>query len=867
MPTTVPPAPPAPPRGRGRADVWRTTWRNLLAHKVRLAMSGLAIVLGVAFVVGTLIFTDTLSKTFDDLFRSTSADVNVTRAAAFDQGLAGTGAGGTATFVPAELVDEITAVDGVAAAEGNVQAEGVYILDADGEVLDTGGAPGLGINWGTEESLSPTTLVDGRAPDGPGEVMIDTGAAEETGFRVGDTLTLLTPGPRIEAELVGTFRFGEEGGLAGATLTAFDTTTAQELLTAPGQFTGIAVGAEDGVDPGALADRVAAAVGDDYDVRTAAEQAESLASDFSEALQFFNIFLLVFAGIALFVGTFIILNTFSMLVAQRTRELALLRALGASTGQVTRSVLGEALVVGVVGSTVGLAAGYGIAAGLRALFGSFGLTLDGELVFAADTVLWAYAVGVLVTLVAAYLPARRAAAMPPVAAMRDDVVTAQRGLRRRTVAGVVLAVLGIGGLVAGSLAEDGGTAASSVGVGALALILGATALSPVLARPFLRGIGALLPRLWGTTGRLAQENAARNPRRTAATASALMIGLALVSAFSVIGASTNASIEKLIAGSVRAEFVVSSAVQVPFSGDVAAQLAEVEGVDAVMPLRWGQAQLDGSTALLTAVDPGSLDRSIELSWVDGSADGLADGGLLVDESTAESRGWAVGDTVEVLTLDGREQELVVSGVFESNQVVGSTVVSLDSLAAAGGVSLDRFLFVDLADGVAPGEVRPQREQVTDAYPVVDLKDRGEFSDEQEASVDQLLLLINAMLVLSVVIAALGIVNTLAMSVIERTREIGLLRAVGLGRAQLRRMVRLEAVVISVYGAVLGLVLGTLFGVALSRALADQGITEVVVPYLRMAVFLLVAALIGVLAAVGPARRAAKLQVLDAIARA
>ena len=847
--------------------MWRTTWRNLLAHKLRLAMSGLAIVLGVAFVVGTLIFTDTLSKTFDDLFRSTVADVTVTRAAAFDQGLAGTGAGGTATLVPDDLVDEIAGVDGVAAVAGDITAEGVYILDPDGEVLDTGGAPGIGINWITEEAVSVTTLVEGRAAAGPGEVMIDTGAAEETGYDIGDTVPLLTPGPRVEAELVGTFRFGEEGGLAGASLTAFDTATAQELLTAPGQFTGIGVAADEGVDPGELADRVAAAVGPDYDVRTAAEEADSLASDFSEALQFFNIFLLVFAGIALFVGTFIILNTFSMLVAQRTRELALLRALGASRAQITRSVLGEALAVGVVGSTIGLAAGYGIATGLRALFGSFGLTLDGSLVFAVDTVLWAYAVGVLVTLVAAYLPARRAAGMPPVAAMRDDVVTAQRGLGRRTAVGILLAAAGAAALVAGTLTGDGGTAASLVGLGALGLILGATALSPVLARPFLRGVGAVLPAVWGTTGRLAQENAVRNPRRTAATASALMIGLALVSAFSVIGASTNASIDRLIAGSVRAEFVVSSAVGQPFSTDVATRISEVDDVETVMPLRWGQAQLDDEVTFLTAVDPSGLDRSVELTWVSGSADGLGDDGLIVDEATADARGWSVGDPVDMRSVDGRQQELVVSGIFESNQVVGSSIVSLDTLGGAGGVAQDRFLFVDLADGAATADVRPQLEEVLGAFPIVDLKDQGEFSDEQKGQVDQLLLLINAMLVLSVLIAALGIVNTLAMSVIERTREIGLLRAVGLGRTQLRRMVRLEAVLISVYGAVLGLVLGTVFGVALSRALADQGITEVVVPWPRMAVFLLVAAVIGVLAAVGPARRAARLRILDAIARA
>ena len=847
--------------------MWRTTVKNLLAHKVRLLMSGLAIVLGVAFVSGTLIFTDTLSRTFNDLFTSTSADVNVERAAAFDQGLAGPGAGSTAAHVPGDLVNEIAELDGVAAVEGYVQADGVYVLGTDGEVLDTGGAPGLGVSWNTEPAVSPNTLADGRTPRGPAEVMLDTAAAEEAGYAVGDTVSLLTPGPRIEAELVGTFTVGDDGGLAGASLTAFDTATAQQLLTSPGQFTGISIAAEDGVSHAELRDRVAAAIGADYEVQTGAERADSQAADFADGLQFFNVFLLVFAGVALFVGTFIILNTFSMLVAQRTRELALLRALGANRAQVTRSVLGEALALGVVGSTVGLAGGYGIAAGLRALFGQFGLTLDGNLVFAADTVVWSYAIGVLVTLFAAYLPARRAAGTPPVAAMRDDVVAVERSLRRRTVIGAVLSGIGVLALVGGVLNDDGSSAASLVGAGALLLVVGATALSPVLARPFLRIVGAVLPRFWGTTGHLARENAVRNPRRTAATASALMIGLALVSAFSVIGASTNKSIDALVEGSVRSEFVVSTAVAQPFTPDVAQTIAAVDGVEGVMPLRWGQAQLDGETTLFTALDPARLDESVELTWVDGSTDGLARNGLVADEATAEARGWAVGDTVEALTADGRRQELVLGGVYESNQVVGSTVVSLETHAAAGGVALDRYVYVDLADGVTPADVRPAMETALAAYPLVELKDQTEFKDEQKGQVEQMLLLINSMLVLSVIIAALGIVNTLAMSVVERTREIGLLRAVGLSRVQLRRMVRLEAVVISLYGAVLGLVLGTLFGVALSRALSDEGVSELAVPVGRMAIFLLIAALIGVLAAVGPARRAAKLRVLDAIARA
>jgi len=846
--------------------MWRTTYKNLLAHKLRLAMSGLAIVLGVAFVSGTLIFTDTLSKTFTNLFAATSADVNVQRAAAFEQGLAGAGSG-TATYVPGDLVERIETLDGVAAVEGYVQSEGVYLLDKDGKVLDTGGAPGLGVSWHEQDAVSPTTLVDGRAPGGPSEIAIDVDAAAEAGYGVGDTVTVLTPGPRLDAEVVGTFRFGDEGGLAGASLTAFDTATAQQLLTAPGQFHGISIAAEDGVADAELSDRVAAVLGAEYDVKTAAEQADSLAADLSDSLQFINVFLLVFAGVALFVGTFIILNTFSMLVAQRTKELALLRALGAKRAQVTRSVLGEALALGVVGSTVGLGVGYAVAAGLRALFGSFGVTLDGELVLAADTVAWAYVIGVVVTLLAAYLPARRAAKTPPIAAMREDAVSTERSLRRRTAAGSVLAAVGALALIAGSVNDDGSSAASMVGLGALLLILGATALSPVLARPFLRVVGAALPRLWGTTGHLARENAIRNPRRTAATASALMVGLALVSAFTVIGASTNKSVDKLIAGSVQAELVVSSAVQQPFTPEIAEKVAGIDGVSSVMPLRWGQGQLDGQTSFITGVDASSLDSAITLDWVEGSSADLADGGMLVDENTATERGWAVGDTVELLGANADRQQVVIAGVFEPNQVVGSAVVSLDTHDRSGGVALDRYVYVDLADGASLSDVRPDVEAALAGYPVVDVKDQAEFRTEQKGQVEQLLMLINAMLLLSVIIAALGIVNTLAMSVIERTREIGLLRAVGLGRQQLRRMVRLEAVVISVYGAVLGVVLGTTFGIALSRALAGQGITELAVPTPRLVVFVAVAAVIGVIAALGPARRAARMQVLDAIATA
>ncbi|MGY1700193.1 ABC transporter permease [Geodermatophilus sp. SYSU D00766] len=841
----------------------RATLRSLLAHKLRLALSAVAIVLGVAFVAGTMIFTDTLDRTFTDLFESTASDVAVTPEGGTDgvDGPAGT------LSVPGALVGQVRAVDGVAAAEGYVQAQGVYLLTPAGEVLDTGGAPGIGISWTSAPGLDTGELTAGRAPERAGEVALDSGSAAEAGYAVGDRVTLLTPGPRVEATVVGVFTFGEDGGLAGASLTAFDVATAQQLTGVGDGFSGIQVAAAEDVSHDELADRVAAAVGDGYTVQTAQQQADEQSAALEEGLSFITVLLTAFAVIALFVGSFIILNTFSMLVAQRTRELALLRALGAGRGQVTRSVLLEAVVLGVVGATAGLAGGFGIATGLRALFGTFGLTLDGDLVLSAGTVVWSYAVGVVVTVLAAWVPARRAARTPPVAAMRDDHVAVERSLRRRTGVGVALVAVAAGALAGSVATGDSGDAPAFVGVGGLALVLGAVALSPVLARPVVRVLGAPLPRLAGTAGRLARDNARRNPRRTAATASALMVGLTLVTGFGILGASANASVEALVDDTVLADYVVSTAVGQPFTPEVADRLRRLPEVDAVLQQRFTQVRLDGEETFAAAVDAATLDRGLTLEYLTGGSDGLAGRGLLVDEATAAEHGWEVGDTVAAESAGGQRTELTVGGVYAANQAVGSMVLSLDTDAALGGPALDRYVYVVLADGTDVAAARAALETVVEAYPVVGLKDRDEFAGEQKAQVDQVLMLINALLVLSVLIAVLGIVNTLALSVLERTREIGLLRAVGMDRRQLRRTVRLEAVLISVYGAVLGLGLGLVLGVGLTRALADQGITELVVPGAQLAGSLVLGALIGVVAAVWPARRAARLQVLDAIATA
>ncbi|MCY7372406.1 MAG: FtsX-like permease family protein [Spirochaetaceae bacterium] len=838
----------------------RATVRNLLAHKLRLLLSAVAVVLGVSFVSGSLVFTDTISKTFNDLFSEVTADVTVSPETAFDAGFTGTV---TTKSLPASLVDVVSGVDGVEAAVGDVFVEGVQILGEDGEVVGTGGAPGLGVNWTDEEALTALTLVDGDAPRSSDQVAIDSATAEKAGLSLGDQVRLLTPEEPRTAQLVGIFRFGSSGGLAGATLTAFDTETAQSLLAEPDTFSSISIAAADGVSDAVLRDRVREALPAEVVVRTQKQQTEQDAGEIEDGLQFFNIILLVFAGVSLFVGSFMILNTFSMLVAQRTRELALLRALGASRRQVTRSVLGEALVVGLVGGLIGMGAGVLIALGLKAAFAAVGLEIEtGALVFRPRTALWSMVIGVGVTLVAAYLPARRASRVAPVAAMRDDTAMPQRSLKWRTVVGIVLAVVGVLTLV-GSLSAGGQEAASLVGLGVFVSILSAIVLSPVLSRPVIGALGAVYPRMFGTIGRLARDNAQRNPRRTAATSSALMVGLALVAAFGVLAASINSSIGGLIDRALGSDYVVTAAQQLPFGASVARDIEALPDVESVTRQRFGAAQVDGSTVFIGAADPASLATSIQVDYSAGDAAGLVDG-LLVDEPTATSKGVTIGDTVDMVFLGGSTATLPIAGIYQPNGALGQYVVSLDTWEANGGDTRDSFLYVNLKDDVDAADAAPVIERTLKAYPNVDLLDQAGFKDQQRGQVNQLLFLIYALLALAILIAVLGIVNTLALAVIERTREIGLLRAVGMSRRQLRLMVRLESVVISVFGAVLGLGLGVLFGVLLQRSLAGQGISDLAIPWGSLVLFLVVAAVIGVLAAIWPARRAARLDVLRAI---
>jgi len=838
----------------------KVTLKGLLAHKLRLGMSAFAIVLGVAFVAGTFVFTDTLNRSFTDLFRQTAPDVTARPAGAQDNGGF---TGSDARSAPADLLATVAALPGVARADGNILNQSTYIIGPDGKIVGSGGgAPGIATNYNDGPAADGSrivTLTSGDPPTGPNQFVIDDKSFASAGFTIGDEITLVTTGPEptVHGTLVGTVRFGETGNTIGATLVLMDAPTAQRLyLSGADAYTDIAVTGDGSVSNAQLATEVGAALPAGYEALDDAQIAAESQSDLAEGLSFITTFLLVFAAVALVVGTFLILNTFSIIVAQRTRELALLRALGASRRQVTRSVLTEALVVGLVGSTVGLALGFALAIGLKALFGAFGLDLStAGLVFQWRTVAVAYAVGVLITLIAAYLPARRAAQVPPVAALRDDVAMPESSLRRRLVAGSAMAVVGAA-LMVWSLAFDGGL--SALGGGVLGVFIGVALVSPVIGRPIVSLIAWPFPRLFGTVGRLARENARRNPRRTSATASALMIGLALVSAMAVIGQSTKASIDELVGSDLRADYVVSNAIGAPFSAAIGQQIAQVPGVAQVVPVRYGMAQIGGDDAFLVAADPAAFGRMTSLVVRDGSLDS---GGLVVAQDRADAGGWHVGDTVAI-TLPSGPADLTVGAIVEPSELAGSLIVPLDVLGELTPV--DSTVYVAADPGADPASVKAGIDAVVADLPTITAKNQAEFAAEQRAPVDQMLTVIYALLGLAVVIAVLGIVNTLALSVIERTREVGLLRAVGLSRRQLRTMVRLESVAIAVLGAVLGIGLGLVFGVSIQRAVADDGISVLAVPAGQLIVFVLLSALIGVLAAVWPARRAARMDVLRAI---
>ncbi|MEU0676178.1 FtsX-like permease family protein [Streptomyces sp. NPDC006172] len=839
--------------------MFRTALRNVSAHKARLLMTVLAVMLGVAFVSGTLVFTNTISqalqkssaKGFDHV------DVAVTPRVPEDEG-------NRISKLPDltdALLDRSAHTPGAASAVGVVRGF-TAIAGKDGKLAGGGFQSEGGNYWGAKDPRYP--LADGRAPKGDGEVLIDSATAKRTGYAVGDTVRLSVNGPVLTPKITGVFTTDDGNVAAGGSLALFDTATAQKLFGKPGTYHEIDVTAKPGVSQAALRAELDKALPKGVTEtatgeQLAADQAEMITRQMSGLKQT----LLVFASIALFVGTFIIANTFTMLVAQRTKELALMRAVGASRRQITRSVLIEAFVVGTAAAVTGLVAGIGIGAGLRSLISSLGAVVPaGPLVVSPSTVGTAFAVGVLITMLAAWLPGRRAAKIPPVAAMSSVHTPATaRSLVLRNTLGALFSAAGAAGVLAATTMK-GTDGQAPMSIGAMLLVIGVFILTPLLSRPLVAAAAPAL-RVFGVSGKLARQNAVRNPRRTAATASALMIGLTLITGMTVMAGSLQKSIDKMASASIRADYVVSMSNRYELSPDVEKKLKGVDGVTATSPMRNGYARIDEGTEYLTGVDGRTFGELTDLKIENGSFE-IGGARVVVDTVTAKAHGWKAGSGFTVHYEDGKQQRLTVAGLYEGNEMIQGIILDNSALSPHQSDPADMQVFVKTSGG-ATDATKDRLEKALGSNPAVRVQDKQDLSDEIAKMFTLMLNMVYGLLAMAVIVAIIGVVNTLAMSVFERSQEIGMLRAIGLDRTGIKRMVRLESLVISLFGAVLGIGLGVFFGWAAGELLGTSMATyELVLPWGRIALFLVLAAAVGVLAALWPARRAARLNVLAAI---
>jgi putative ABC transport system permease protein len=845
--------------------MFRTTFKSLVARRFRLFASSLAVMLGVAFMAGTLVLTDTIQKTFDELFSDVYAgtDAVVRADGAFDSsGIEQRGR------VDASLVDTVSGVDGVADAQPDIRGY-AQLIDRAGEAVGdpTTGPPTLGGNWIDSEELNGFRLVDGNAPRRDDEVVIDKKSADDTGYRVGDTAQVLVKGGPEDVTISGIATFGDADSPGGASFVLFTQDAAQRLIAEPDEIDSVLVVAESGISQTEIVERISAELPAGTQAVTSDEVTKESQDEIKQGLSFFNTFMLVFAVVALLVGGFIIFNTFFITVAQRTRENALLRALGARKRQVLVSVLLEALAVGLIASVVGIGVGILVAAGLKTLLAAFGFELPaGGIVLGVNTVIVSLVAGVGVTLVAAISPARKAGKVPPVAAMRDVAVgSTGYGSKQRIVVGGTLLVLG-GGLLGYGLFGSPGNPLPIVGSAVLLVFFAVAALGRTVALPLSRFIGFPLPRLLGIRGQLARENAMRNPRRTAATASALMIGVGLVAFISIFAASAKASFGTVIDRAFTGDFVITSPAGLGSGGldpGLADSLNDLPEVDAAGGIRAGIAEIDGSATQFVAASDEAFDI-VDVDPVAGSPAELGTDTIAVFEDVAEEKGLSIGDRVPVVFKDTGRQELTVAMIYGEPQPAGNWLLGTEAYEANVDDQYDFQVFVKKADGVDTATAKAAVDEVAAAYPGAKVLDQSGYKADQTKFIDQLLGLIYAMLALAILIALLGIANTLALSIIERTRELGMMRAVGMKRNQLRSMIRWESVIIAIQGTLLGLVVGVLFGWALVTALADEGFETFRLPVTALVAIVVLAALAGVLAAVWPARRAAKLDVLRAV---
>jgi putative ABC transport system permease protein len=850
--------------------MWKVTRKGLAAHKLRFLLTALAVVLGVSFISGTLVLTATIQKTFDDLF----ADINRGTDAAVRSAnvIKGDFGNDQRANVPASVVDEVLKTPSVEAAVGNIQPY-AQAIDTKGKAIGGNGPPTFGLGWDPNPKLNQFHLIAGHAPAADDQIVVDKGTADKGDFKVGDRVTILTTKAPQKYQLVGIAKFGTVDSLAGASIILFTPRQVQLVANVKNEFSQISVVAKAGVSQTQVASDIDQTLRADghtqYQVITGKALTKENQDAVHKALGFISTALLVFAFVALIVGMFIIYNTFSIVVAQRMREMALLRAIGASKRQVLASVIGESVVVGILASAVGVLAGIGLSIGLKAVMNAVGFQIPGSGVeLRPIAIIVGLLVGTIVTIVSAVVPARQAARVPPIAAMR--AVALERPINRVRRLGIGGAILAIG-LLSLFLGLFGSSGISFVGLGALLMLVGVFVVSPLFARQLARVIGRPLTKLRGIVGSLSRENAARNPRRTATTGAAVMIAVSLVGFITIFAASANASIGSAIDSQLKTDYIVTlKGGGGPGGGGLspvlAKKIAALPEVQASTPIRLGSAEIAGSNTFLAAADPQTITQLYDFNGVSGSISNLAPNEIAISTRKASSKHLKLGDLVRMRFIQTGVQSLKVGFIYRNNTLAGDYIISLAAFEKnfPPQNQLDVQIFAKLKPGVTVDQGRAAIEPLVAPYPNADLKDNAQYKADQKKQVNQVLLLVYVLLFLAVIIAFIGIVNTMTLSIYERTQEIGLLRAVGSSRRQVRSMVRWEAAIIALFGTLLGIAMALFFGWAVVRALHDQGFTKFSAAPVSLVVIVVITGLATLVWASLPARRAAKLDVLRAI---
>jgi len=820
-----------------------------------------AITASVSFVVGSFVLADSLRATFDNLFQELNeeVDLEVRAAQAFESDDA-------RDPIDVSLAESIRAVEGVAIVEPVLQRY-AQLLDSDGEAISPPGGPTIGVSWEGADGLQGVTIKEGRAPQGPEELAIDKATADAEDFAVGDTVSYLTDVGTFQGTITGTVGLGSADSFGGAQLVALDLDTALVYFGADGRVDAIDISVADGADVAAVQRAIEDILPPQTEVVTGEEVAQETADDVNQFVNVFGTGLLIFAFITAFVSAFIINNVFQITIGQRLRELALLRAVGASGRQVRWMISAEAFVLGVLATLFGVLGGLLVARGLIAAFDAAGAGFpDTQTVLQWRTIVIAALVGIGITMVSVIVPSRRAAKIPPVAAMRPELgFAAMRS--RRLVAGVVVTIVGGMMFVVGLFIRPGGTVGliALAGIGALVLFLGIASLSSTVATPITRVIGWPVEKLFKVPGALARQNVARAPRRTSSSASALMIGVALVSSTAVFASSLRASLVDTLESAISADYIITDSGFQGLSPVVSETLGTVPELEAVTPIRGISGQVDGSTKNFGAVDPVAFDKLVDPDLQDGSVADLALDELLLHKDPANDLDATIGSTIDVTFQNGVERTLTVAGIY-GDATFGNWLIGLDTFSEISDApARDFFVIAKLASGVDPATGDAAVEAAMEPFPQANVQTNAEFLDSQEAQINQLLLIITMLLAFAILIAILGISITLALGVFERTREIGLLRAVGMNKRQTRRSVRWEAVIVSTFGALVGIVVGTFLGVVLTLAVPDDVISKLAFNPTIIVAILIGAVIAGLLAALYPSYKASNMNVLEAIA--